>query len=259
MTIVKTVDSEFPPSAASLALAKADGCVGWNGYLPGAGIAHGWTQNDFEAIRLSGLHTLAYASGRADPVAMKLNAAAWGIRGCLDVESSIRADGTWVQAWLDASGFGLYGNSPVHVNRTAAFHILAAYPGHDPGTNWPASPAPAHGWQWAGSVTLYGANVDRCWFDETIYGIGANAPSAEDHDVLLYQQKNGTVSLLTGGKLINLGAGPDITYLTGLGVKTMLEADITPAFAANILKAASDPSPSVSTGTIAFSGTGTVK
>jgi len=47
---------------------------------------------------------------------------------CLDIESGIRGDGPWKQAWLDASGAGVYGNGPCH-NCRAAFHVLAAYPG----------------------------------------------------------------------------------------------------------------------------------
>lgn len=93
----------------------------------------------------------------------------------------------------------------------------------------------------------------------TSWGARTPDPPTEEDDMLLYQQKNGTVSLLSGGKLINLGAGPDITYLQSLGVKTMLEADITPAFAANILAASADPAPIVTTGQVTGTFVGEVK
>ena len=47
---------------------------------------------------------------------------------CLDVEGGIRADGAWVQPWLDASGAGLYGNAPVFSGRRAAFYETASDP-----------------------------------------------------------------------------------------------------------------------------------
>jgi hypothetical protein len=171
VTIVKAVDSEYPPDHESLVLARNDGVVGWNGYIPGPNIGHGWTAADFDSVRSAGLQSIAYASGWMDPVAAKLEAALYGVRGCLDVEGGIRGDGPWVQGWLNASGFGLYGNMPVHPGRSAAFHVLAAYPGGDPGVSWNRSvrpPAPC-GWQWQGTTARYGASVDLCWFDAAIY------------------------------------------------------------------------------------------
>src|SRR4029077_12111309 len=135
------LDSSFAtPSAAQVAQAKAAGIKLWSGYLatkPNVGLAHPWTQANFNTVLQGGLASIAFCSGWDDPVACKNLAAAWGVRLCLDVEGGIRGDGPWVQSWLNASGAGLYGNEGVHPNRTAAFHILAAYPaGGNPNATW---------------------------------------------------------------------------------------------------------------------------
>lgn len=218
MSIIKAVDSEFAPSNASLSLAKADSVAGWNGYLPGLRIAHGWTQAEFAAVKGAGLSSLAYASGWEDAATMKALAASWGIRGCLDVESGIRGDGAWVQPWLVASGFGLYGNAPVHTGRTAAFHILAAYPGHDPAVSWPGvRPAAPCGWQWAGSTTKYAANVDLCWFDAGIYGTPMPPPyippAFKENHMTVFQTPTSGTWVMNGSLYSILETAEDVTVM----------------------------------------------
>ena len=239
MSIVKTVDSEFPPSTATLVAAKADGVIGWNGYLPGQNIAHGWSAADFAAVRAVGLYSIAYASGWSDPATAKAQAALYGVRGCLDVEGGIRGDGPWVQGWLDVSGFGLYGNAPVHQGRTAAFHVLAAYPGHDPGASWPKPrPLVPAGWQWAGSVTKYGTSVDLCWFDQAIYITPSpdptDPPIAGDPRMFIWYRNNGGIFLCNMVTCTEFGDGADVTYYLGLGFPAAHENRVTAAWAAKI-------------------------
>src|SRR5439155_8028783 len=171
--MIAGLDSSFAvPTNAQLAQAKAAGVGLWAGYLPEAGVAHGWSQSDFDRVKAAGLATLAFCSGQADPLTAKRNGEAWGVRICLDVERTIRADGPWVQPWLDASGAGLYGNLPVHGGRTAAFHLLADYPASgDPKMTWLGvrPPAPC-GWQWEGTHDEFGASVDRGWYDDWFLG-----------------------------------------------------------------------------------------
>jgi len=96
----------------------------------------------------------------------------WGVRGCLDVESGIRGDGSWVQPWLDASGFGVYHEEYAYPGYTAPFHVMADYVASDPSASWPASlqrPAGPVGWQWKSNVVAYDAHVDLCYFDSGIW------------------------------------------------------------------------------------------
>lgn len=164
--------SVFTPSADIALSAKAAGVGVWSGYLatkPGVKIYHPWTQVDFDNARLCGGTPIAYCSGLDDPVGCKNQAALWNVRLCLDVEQTIRGDGSWVQPWLDASGAGLYGNHPVFAGRVAPFYILAAYPGTDPGVTWPSyypRPSGPCGWQWEGTHTEFGGGVDRSWLDD---------------------------------------------------------------------------------------------
>ena len=173
--MIAGLDSSFDvPSAAQLAEAKRHGVRMWSGYLqtrPGVNIGHAWEQAEFARVRAAGLAVMAFCSGDDDPVACKNLAAAWGVRLCLDVESGIRGDGPWVQAWLHQSGAGLYGNAPVFANRQAAFYVLAAYPGNNPTSTWtndPLHPRPHGpcGWQWQGTHQEFGCGVDRGWYDD---------------------------------------------------------------------------------------------
>ena len=83
------------PTSAQLAQAKAHGVKMWSGYLAtrqGMNLAQPWTQQDFARVKAAGLSSIAFCSGKDDPVACKNRAAAWGVRLCLDVESGIRGD-----------------------------------------------------------------------------------------------------------------------------------------------------------------------
>lgn len=169
--MIAGVDSSFTvPSAAQLAAAKAAGVAVWSGYIQSkanVGLARAWSQADFARVRAAGLNSIGYCSGRDDPVALRALAAAWGVLLCLDVEGSIRADGPWVQQWLDDAGCGLYGNAPVHNGRRARFHVLAAYPGRDPRATWSGTrPAAPCSWQWQGTSSAFGVSVDLAWHDD---------------------------------------------------------------------------------------------
>lgn len=276
MTVLKGVDSWNMPSATQLQAAKAAGIGLWAGYFSNGsdGIyGGGWDDAAFDQVMAFGLKTLAFVSTRADPVAWKARAARLGIVIVADVESSVDGgDGPHVDPWLAASGAHLYGGGPRgdgtiprHLPHSHTGYMVADYEGR-PGwgtASWPGGdpkPNAPVAWQYEGGQPHAWGNTDMAIYDETFVTPGGIAPPApEDDDVLLYQQKNGTVSLLTGGKLVNLGSPADIAYLTGLGVKTMLEANITPAFAANILAAAADPAPAVSTGVVTGTFTGNLK
>ncbi len=191
------------PSAAQLAAAKAAGVRMWNGYLPEPGIAANWSRADFARVKAAGLATLAYCSGRADPADARAQGAAWGVPICLDVESGIRADGGWVQQWLDASGAGLYGAYSVHPGRRAAFHVMAGYPGSDPGVSWPHDqprPSTPCGWQFQGSHMEFACTVDRGWFDDAFanFGLGPTPPSQGDDDMLIRFVFNGGAFVTDG-------------------------------------------------------------
>jgi surface antigen len=53
---------------------------------------------------------------------------------------------------------------------------------------------------------------------------------------MLYFRNDGSIFLLSGGVLIALGSGPDSVYLTGRGVPSFNEKNISPAFAATLRK-----------------------
>ncbi|HEX6681106.1 MAG TPA: peptidoglycan-binding domain-containing protein [Gaiellaceae bacterium] len=174
--------SASKPSAAQLAQAKAHGVKMWCGYLatkPHVNIGFPWARDDFARVKAAGLTTVAFCSGKDDPVACKNQAAAWGVRLCLDVEDGIRLDGPWVQDWLTQSGAGLYGHQSVFPGRRAPFYILTRFPGHDPGTTWDPSHARPNGpcgWQWGENRSEFGCNVDRGWYDDWFAGGAAVAP-----------------------------------------------------------------------------------
>jgi hypothetical protein len=200
--MIAGLDSASEPTAAQAIAAKNAGVRMWSGYISTAPydggshfyLWHPWSQGAFAAARLCGSTPIAYCSGWDNPTVLRALAASWAVRLCLDVESGIRGDGSWVQGFLDASGAGLYGNWGSHVNRRAAFHILAAYPGiGDPAGTWwgqTARPAGPCGWQWVGSHNEFGVTVDRGdyddWFAGTFGALGGDMTDAElrtEHDI----------------------------------------------------------------------------
>lgn len=172
--MISGIDSATPPTAAQADAARAAGVSLWSGYLAtrsGVRLANPWAQRDFEAARRCGGTPIAYCSGWDDPGACRALAQQWNVRLCLDVESSIRDDGPWVNPWLQVSGAGLYGGYYIHTNHRQFiyFRVMAGYPGYDPGLVWPADQthwfAGSYGWQWQGSHIEFGVGVDRGWYD----------------------------------------------------------------------------------------------
>lgn len=225
--MIKGLDSSSAPNASQVAQAKAAGYSLWSGYLqtkPNVNIYHAWTQPNFETARQCGSTPIAYCSGWDDPVACKNLAAQWNVRLCLDVESSVRSDGPWVQAWLDASGAGLYGNLPVFNGRHAPFFVMSAYPGHDFGTTWSGPPPPVpHAWQWWGSHSLFGIGVDTTNFDDWF---GQSPQPQEDDDMasLLGVTKgpNGEdpgVWLLSGSMYVHVDDPATLAGFNAAGIK----------------------------------------
>lgn len=164
------------PTPAQAAAAYAAGVRAWGGYLPpGLALESPWDRASFEIVQAAGLRAIGFASGNDDPVQVAATARAWGVLGCLDDEDGIRPEGPWVQAWLDASGFGLYGLGAVHIGRRAPFHVVALYPGADPGATWPGGlqrPGTPVGWQWLGTHDEFGVSVDRAWYDDWFWFSG---------------------------------------------------------------------------------------
>lgn len=185
--MIAALDSSFTaPSAAQADAAATAGVRVWCGYIAtraGVGLAAPWTELAFMNAKRCGGVPLAFASGWDDPAACRAAAAAWGVRLVLDCEDGIRGLGSWSQGWLDVSGAGLYGAAHVHGLR-AALHVLARYPGRDPGSTWPADlarPAGPVGWQWQGTHTEFGCSVDRSWLDDWFGGDMSIDPKAIDH------------------------------------------------------------------------------
>jgi hypothetical protein len=188
--MIAALDSSFDaPSADQARAAAAAGIRGWCGYIAtrgGTGLAAPWTRLAFENARLCGGTPIGFCSGQDDPVAVGRLAAAWNVLPYLDVEPGIRADGPWVQGWLDASGAGLYGLASVHFatgGRRAAGHIVANYPGRDPRATWPPwlprPPGPL-GWQWQGTHQEFGRSVDRLWLDDVFAEGDLNVAQLDD-------------------------------------------------------------------------------
>lgn len=173
-----SIDRPTPLQAAAM---YANGVRVYGGYLPpGVGLASPWDRGSFQVLQAAGLRCIGFASGNDDPAQVAATAAAWGVLGCLDDEDGIRTVGSWEQAWLDASGFGIYGNQRVHGVR-ARFHVAALYPGSDPGATWPpgwAVPIGPLGWQWQGTHSEFGLSVDRSWFDDSFLPIRGGGMAA---------------------------------------------------------------------------------
>ncbi len=280
--LVRALDSYSPPSNAQIAAAKAGGIGAWCGYLPGPSIDNTWHGGDFARIKAAGLYTLAYASGWADAAAMKSLAASWGVKGCLDLEGSIRdTSAAWpvtrVQAWLDISGFGMYHSESGFHYYTAPFYVIAGGPayrgGSDPGVTWPAGtpkpPAPT-GWQWQGSHSAFGANVDSSNFDSAVWGVtaaptGPTAPVSDNEPMwLLYKVSGGDATewVWTGRGVVPMESVAEVNTLVANGnLKSNVSVTVSAAqhahyvatgsVAANVtVNAPSGTPPSSFTGTI---------
>lgn len=212
--MIAGLDSSFAkPTPAQLQQAKAHGVRMWSGYLttkPGVNIAAPWSQQDFDRVKAAGLSSIAFCSGKDDPVACKNRAAAWGVRLCLDVESGIRSDGPWVQDWLTKSGAGLYGGGPVFRGRRAAFYVLAAYQS-DPRATWstrvPRPNGPC-GWQWQGTHTEFGCTVDRGWYDDWFAGGAVRVPASVHAAPPFPYPATGYLALRTAGANARWGKDP---------------------------------------------------
>lgn len=223
--MIHGLDSATPPDAQAVALAHANGYDLWSGYIashPNVNLLHPWTQAGFDVARAAGCTPIAFCSGLDDPVALRALAAAWNVRLCLDVENGIRGDGAWVQAWLDASGAGLYGNAPVHPGRRAAFHILAAYPGGQPVATWDDAltprPAGACAWQSQGTHSLFGVGVDSGYYDDWF---GATAPKGGDDMARLVNTPANGIWLQDGMLYVHVESPPDAVALMSAGVANM--------------------------------------
>lgn len=183
--MIALLDSAAPPTQAQAQAAAAAGVSGWNGYIAtraGLGLLRPWSQAEFDVVRHAlPAQPIGFCSGWDDPVLVRSLASQYGVRLCLDVESGIRDDGPWVDAFLAASGAGLYGLLSVHYH-PAPFHVVADYLGYDPGASWPVGkgggpgPGLATGWQWQNSHQEFGVEVDRGWYDD--WFLNGAAPSS---------------------------------------------------------------------------------
>jgi hypothetical protein len=95
----------------------------------------------------------------------------------------------WVQPWLNASGFGQYGNQPVFAGVHASRYVFAAYPGMDPGASWPSyypRPGDGHpcGWQFEGTHDFAGIGVDSTHFDDNFWVFGPSPHDVTEDDML---------------------------------------------------------------------------
>lgn len=192
-------DSSFDrPTLDQARAAFAAGFRAWGGYLvtaddaaviaargsgqPGMfGLAAPWTRAEFQVVQDAGMRAIAFSSGQDDPAALGAKAAAWDLLGLLDDEDAIRPEGSWVDPWLQASGFGLYGLMAVQRAHAAPYRIVALYPaGGCQGATWPTSPPPAepHGWQCQGTHVdpVTGLEIDLSNLDDFFGPVPAPPP-----------------------------------------------------------------------------------
>ncbi len=187
---MKAVDSSWIPTKSQIALAKSDGIEAWGGYLasgPNEDLLNPWPDSAFQLVRSGGLIPYAYVSGLDDPTWLKAQAASLGIKIILDCENGVRADGTWTDPFLLASGAGLYGDATVqwaHRTHGHVSYIFAGYPGGVQTANWPsyaAQPDPARplGWQYLGTVSRPYGVVDLLNLDPAVLVDPAPLPPEE--------------------------------------------------------------------------------
>lgn len=183
-------DSSKPPTAAQLQIAKAAGIKAWLGYVGQAGddLEAPWAEADFELVRSAGLLTGAFCSQIDDALWVGSVLAAWKLTGFLDDEPGVEGDNSETDAWLAASGTGLYGGKAVmetHCTHGHPAYIASEYPGGAQTASWPPgfpalSPMRPKGWQYLGTqVTSYGT-VDLSVYEEAVL-----APQ-EEEDMPLY-------------------------------------------------------------------------
>jgi hypothetical protein len=237
--MIAAVDSSADaPTVESAHAARAAGVRVWGGYLaskPNVGLYAPWQRWQFDLARLCGGMPLAFCSGRDDPRSLRTLAAEWGVRLTLDVEPGIRGDGAWVPAFLEASGAGLYGLLAVH-HWPAPFHIMADYPGYDPGRVWltDVRPDTPLGWQWWGTHQEFGRSVDRLWLDDW-FGGGPEMLDPNDAVVLKLEGKiDQALNFLFYGAD---GNWPDEPYVTRQ-LKALLAGQTVPAAVDVVLLAA---------------------
>lgn len=192
VTAILVADSAGPPTDAQIAAAKAAGVGAWCGYFSNGSdnILENWPDSAFQAVLAGGLKTLAFCSQLNDPASCKARAASLGIPICLDCESGIAPDNAATEAWILASGSGLYGGSVAqanHATHSHSFYVFAEYPGWTQTASWPpgaAQPSPARpmAWQWADNGSYGGRTVDLSNYDAAIFG---SAPTTEEADMIL--------------------------------------------------------------------------
>jgi hypothetical protein len=183
MGLPTVIDTWWEPSEAQVRAAKATGwIVGWSGYLSNGhdSVYHGWADATFRMIVANGMLSYGYCSGLSAPGVMAGRAKSLGITAILDVESTIRPDGAWVDPWLAASpGVGIYGSAGVmsaHGAHGHAGYQLGGYPGGDPGLAWPAQNARPNGpmaWQYTDLLFVPGVGT----VDGSHFGSGWNIPA----------------------------------------------------------------------------------
>ena len=180
---MKVLDSATPPTANQVAQAKAAGFSVWLGYVGqhSDNLLHPWASSDFMTVISGGLRTGAFCSGVDDPTWVRQEAESLDVRLLwLDVEDGIKSDGAWVEPWVATAGAGIYGNGSVidnHPNASVPSFVLAAYPNQGNQTaTWDSSyatlPSKPHGWQWAGTVSMFGTTVDLSNYDDSIFAGG---------------------------------------------------------------------------------------
>ena len=197
MTIY-AVDSDWEPTAAQIATAKAHGVRAWLGYfkLGNDGILHGWADATFKLVKAGGLETGAFCSTRADQATLKARAAALDIVLVSDVESSVNGgDGPYVDPALAVSDAGLYGGGPRgdgtvprHVPHNHARYVVSDY-SLEAATlgrgslSWPPNdPRPAPGipvgWQYQGGTQMPWGLTDLAVYDDTFLVTAAPSEDA---------------------------------------------------------------------------------
>jgi hypothetical protein len=200
------LDSSFSvPTLEQARAAYAAGVRAWGGYFgsrDGLGLAVRWNRMSFWNIQQAGLRAIAFCSGWDDPDWIRQTAAEWGVLACVDVESGIREDGSWVMPWVQRAQSGLYGSMATHyeigepAGRGAQFNIMAWYPGYDPGSVWfdaiRLRPPGRCGWQWLGTHDEFGCTVDRGWYDDWFAG----AHSSDEIPVATIPQAGGEGSMI---------------------------------------------------------------